>query len=67
MIVSLSMSVSMLLAGALTDALDPRSALAICGGLTLVYGIAWHAGTRRLLRPKPGALRSPDSVAISPQ
>jgi MFS family permease len=48
MLVSLSMSVSMLLAGALTDLLDPRSAVAICGGLTLIYGIAWRLATRRL-------------------
>lgn len=66
MIVSVSMSVSMLLAGALTDLLDPRSALAICGGLTLVYGLVWRLITRRLLREQPGGLREADSVPISP-
>ncbi len=53
MIVSLSMSTSMLLAGALVDLLDPRAALAICGGLTLVYGIVWRLATRRVLSREP--------------
>jgi MFS family permease len=53
MLVSLSMSVSMLMAGALTDLLDPRSAIAICGALTLCYGVVWRMVTRRLVHDEP--------------
>jgi MFS family permease len=58
MATSLAMAVSMLLAGGLVDALDPRAAIAICGGLTLGYGAVWRLVTRR-------GLREPASVAIS--
>jgi MFS family permease len=54
MITSLSMSVSMLLAGALTDLLAPRAALAICGALTLVYGMVWRLATRPLAADPTG-------------
>lgn len=58
MAVSLAIAISMLLAGGLVDALDPRAAIAVCGGLTLVYGAVWRITTRR-------GLREPASVAIS--
>ena len=41
---------AMLLAGAVVDVLNPRAAIAICGGLTLGYGIVWHLITRRVAR-----------------
>ncbi len=50
MATSLAMAVSMLAAGGLADTLGPRVAMAICGGLTLIYGIAWRLVTRRGLR-----------------
>jgi MFS family permease len=50
MIVSFAISASMLLAGVLTDYLTPRWALAICGAMTLTYGVVWRLATRRLLR-----------------
>ena len=50
MAVSLAMAVSMLAAGALADTLSPRVAMAICGGLTLIYGIVWRLVTRKGLR-----------------
>jgi MFS family permease len=50
MIVSLSISVSVLAAGALVDAFDPRVAMAVCGGLTLCYGVVWYAVARRIER-----------------
>jgi predicted MFS family arabinose efflux permease len=53
MIVSLSISVSMLVAGALVDAIDPRAAIAVCGGLTACYGLVWYLVTRRLMRDEP--------------
>jgi MFS family permease len=53
MIVSFAISTSMLLAGILTDYLSPRWALAICGGMTLTYGIVWRLATRRLLQNDP--------------
>lgn len=59
MIASLSMSVSMLLAGALVDLLDPRSAIAICGALTLVYGIVWRLVSHRALRGEPEVAAEP--------
>jgi predicted MFS family arabinose efflux permease len=53
MIVSLSISVSMLVAGALVDAFDPRVAIAVCGGLTACYGLVWFLTTRRIMRDEP--------------
>jgi MFS family permease len=50
MIVSLSISLSVLLAGFVVDAFDARAAIALCGGLTLAYGVVWHLVTRRILR-----------------
>jgi MFS family permease len=53
MIVSLSISVSVLVAGVLVDAFDPRVAIAVSGGLTLVYGLVWYAVTRRITGAEP--------------
>jgi MFS family permease len=50
MIVSLSISVSVLAAGALVDAFDPRVAMAVCGALTLCYGVVWYLVARRIER-----------------
>lgn len=58
MIVSISIAMSVLLAGVLVDVLDPRATLAVCGGLTLCYGLVWYAVTRRITRepvPEPVA------------
>jgi MFS family permease len=50
MIVSVAISASMLVSGALVDHVGARWVLALCGGLTLVYGVCWRLVTRRLLR-----------------
>jgi MFS family permease len=50
MIATLAISVSLLVAGALTDQLGPRLVVAICGSVTLLYGIVWRLATRRLMR-----------------
>lgn len=63
MIMSLSISVSLLLAGALVDLFNPRAALAVCGGLTLCYGIVWHLVTRRVVRREPAARASEPAAA----
>jgi MFS family permease len=59
MVVSLSISASMLLAGALVDHVGPRSTLAVCGSLTLAYALVWRLITRRLLRTAPTAVAEP--------
>jgi MFS family permease len=46
MIATLAISASVLLAGVLVDHVNPRIPIAICGGLTLVYGIVWRLATR---------------------
>lgn len=53
MIVTLAMSFSFFFAGALADHVNPRVPIAICGGLTLLYGIVWRLATRRLMRTEP--------------
>lgn len=63
MIVSLSISISMLLAGGLVDAFDPRAAIAACGGLTLCYGVVWYLVTRRVER---GATTEPVAEPATP-
>jgi len=50
MIATLAISVSLLFAGALVDLVDPRALFAICGSVTLLYGIGWRLATRRLMR-----------------
>jgi MFS family permease len=50
MIATLAISVSLLGAGALVDRLGPRLVVAICGSVTLLYGIAWRLTTHRLMR-----------------
>jgi MFS family permease len=55
MLATLAISVSVLLAGVLVDHVNPRIPIAICGGLTLLYGIVWRLATRP---PSP----SPESV-----
>src|SRR4029453_11099521 len=42
MIATLAISASLLLAGVLVDHTDPRVPIAVCGGLTVVYGIVWR-------------------------
>jgi len=53
MITTLSISASLLLAGVLVDHVNPRIPIAVCGGLTLVYGIVWRLATRRLMQTAP--------------
>ena len=50
MIATLAISASVLFAGILVDHVDPRIPVAICGALTLAYGIGWRLATRRLMR-----------------
>jgi MFS family permease len=50
MIATLAISASLLLVGAMVDAIPPRLVIAVCGALTLLYGIGWRVATRRLLR-----------------
>jgi hypothetical protein len=62
MIATLAISVSTLFVGAIVDHVDPRVPVAICGAITLTYGVAWRLATRRLMRLTPSA-----SVVISPR
>ena len=61
MIATLAISVSLLFAGALVDLVDPRVLVAICGSLTLLYGVGWRVATRRLMRAdvRPSDVASP--------
>jgi uncharacterized membrane protein len=63
MIATLAISVSLLFAGALVDLVDPRVLVAICGSLTLLYGIGWRLATRRLMRADVGDGASADAHA----
>jgi hypothetical protein len=68
MIVTLVMSFSIFFAGVLTDHVDARIPIAICAGLTLVYGIIWRLITRRLIRTAPAPLTpsaSPEAPALT--
>ena len=53
MIATLAISVSLLGVCALVDHVDPRVPIAICGAVTLVYGIVWRLATRRVELPVP--------------
>jgi MFS family permease len=50
MIATLAISASVLFVGLLVDHVDPRILIAICGALTLSYGIGWRLATKRLMR-----------------
>jgi MFS family permease len=67
MIATLAISVSTLLVGAIVDHVNPRVPIAICGGLTLVYGIVWRLVTRRLMREDVTPSTPSASVVISPR
>jgi MFS family permease len=53
MIATLAISVSVLLAGALVDHVNPRIPIAICGGLTLVYSVVWRLASRPFGKEEP--------------
>jgi MFS family permease len=53
MIATLAIAASVTFAGVLVDHVDPRIPIAICGALTLVYGIGWRLATKRLMRTVP--------------
>jgi len=53
MIATLAISASVLFVGLLVDHVDPRILIAICGALTLSYGIGWRLATKRLMRTAP--------------
>ncbi|HEX6869845.1 MAG TPA: MFS transporter [Micromonosporaceae bacterium] len=65
MIATLAISVSLVFTGALVDQVAPRILLAICGGVTLCYGIVWRLATRRLMRTvdRPPQLAGPAVAA----
>jgi MFS family permease len=68
MIATVAISVSLLIAGVLVDLVNPRLPLAICGGLTVVYGITWRVATWRLMRnARSETLPADASVVISPR
>ena len=58
MIATLAISASLLVAGFLVD-VNPRIPIAICGGLTVAYGIVWRLATRRIMRTSAAAMPSP--------
>ena len=66
MIVTLAMSFSLYFAGALADTVNPRVPVAICGGLTLIYGIVWRFTTRRLMRAGPVAAPASPAAPAPP-
>jgi hypothetical protein len=53
MIATLAISVSLLLVGAVVDHVAPRLMVAVCGSVTLLYGVGWRLSTRRLMRTEP--------------
>jgi MFS family permease len=58
MIATLAISVSLVLAGALVDHVNPRIPIAVSGGLTLVYGVVWRLATRRLMHSEAAPARA---------
>jgi predicted MFS family arabinose efflux permease len=66
MLATLSISVSLPVAGILVDHAPPQVPMAVCGLLTLCYGVGWRMATRRLLRSSTGASTGPiaDGLAI---
>jgi MFS family permease len=56
MIAMLAISASVAFAGVLVDHVDPRIPIAICGALTLAYGIGWRMATKRLMRTVPATV-----------
>jgi MFS family permease len=67
MIATLAITFSLLVAGALTDHVNPRIPIALCASLTLVYGIVWRLATRRLLRGEaPAAPEGPLPATAEP-
>jgi MFS family permease len=58
MLATLAVSVSVLIAGALVDHLNPRVLVAACGSATLLYAIGWRLVTRRLVAPDREAATS---------
>jgi MFS family permease len=54
MLATLAISASTLLVGTIVDHVNPRVPIAICGAISLTYGIVWRLATRRILRtPAP--------------
>jgi MFS family permease len=53
MIATLAISISLLFTGALVDVVSPRILVALCGALTLSYGIGWRLVTKRLMQAAP--------------
>ena len=60
MIATLAISASLLVAGFLVDHTDPRVPIAVCGGLTVIYGIVWRLATRRLMRATESTTVAPE-------
>jgi MFS family permease len=67
MLATLAISASLLFAGLLIDRVGVRIPIAICGSLTLLYGVGWRVLTRRLARSDApvAALPADDSFVIS--
>jgi MFS family permease len=52
-LVTLTISISSVAAGLLSDTLGPVPAVIILGSLALLWGVAWTLSTRGLFAPKP--------------
>ena len=61
MLATLSISVSVLVAGFFVDSVNPRWIVAACGAATLVYSVVWRLVTRRLLE---GAGSPPEAAIL---
>ncbi|HVE75493.1 MAG TPA: MFS transporter [Actinomycetota bacterium] len=53
-LVSLTVALSSLAAGKLTELIDPGKAISVFAGVAVIYAVAWFLGTRRVVtRPDP--------------
>lgn len=67
MIATLAVSVSLLVVGALVDAVDARLLIACCASATLVYAVGWRLATRRQsLADRAGVAGSPATLPGQP-
>lgn len=62
MLATLTISVSVLVVGALVDQVPARLLIAGCAAATLLYAIGWRLATARLMRSRPAAEAVQDPV-----